>query len=1242
MYTVVTALLSLALTSSVAGQEHGFVPIFNGKNLEGWDGKPGWWSVEDGALTAASTAEKPCLEHNYLIWRGGQPTDFELRFSFRLQGGNSGVQFRSEELPDWDTSGYQADMDANDDWTGALFEHARGGIAMRNENVHIAQDGTRHVTALGDPDQLRRNIRHDDWNHYRVIARGTEIQLFLNDVLMSRAVDEQAGPRGGVIALQMHPGPPMKVQFKNLRLKVFDQGSSLEPDSYSESEPGEPRPEWIWSGGQAQQGETRHFRKEFSLEGPIVRAQLFATCDDEMTVWLDGAEVAAGDLWMTPVLRELKWPRDNDREGHHVLAATGRNRQRGAAAFLLQLRLEGPDGTTLLVQTDSSWRMSTAEVPGWRKPDFDAGEWPHAQVVGRLGDAPWNSITRHSLTGTPAPLSPAATPATQIEIMEGFQVELLYSPPKSQGSWVSMCVDDVGRFVVSDQYGSGLYRVTPPSLTGTPEDTIVEKIGVDLSSAQGLLWAFDSLFVLVSKNGKHESGLYRVRDTDADGQLDQVDLLRRLGGGGDHGWHGLVAGPDGDSIFVVAGNATEPPELSSSRVPETWGEDLLLPRLPDGGGFMVNTLAPGGCIYRVDRDGRNWELISVGYRNPYDAAFHRNGDLFTFDADMEWDMNTPWYRPTRVCLVTSGSEYGWRNGSGKWPSYWIDGLPPVIEVGPGSPVGMTFGYGTDFPERYQSALFLPDWSYGRIHVAHLQPEGSAYSGEVELFMSGTPLPTTDIVVNPRDGSLYFITGGWNIQTGLYRVRHVGDGREATEATNEATNGVTATAEAVSARARAVRRRLESFHGRQDPSAVDSVWPALGHSDRYVRFAARVALEWQPAALWADRALDERDAQSALTALVALARVSARDPAHRAPDAPDADPDLQTRMLEALERIDWETLDYALKLDLLRTYTLVLTRLGPPAPTAREHLVAHLSPRFPERGRALNAELCRLLVYLQAPGVAAPTLELLALAPTQEEQLEYIKSLRRLETGWTPPLRKKYFEWFAQAGGYRGGASFAGFVSGIKTEAIAALTPEERAGLQPILDAGPTTRSPQETTQALLGPRTVNRQWTLKELLPLVETTTREPDLERGRRMFAAVGCFACHRFANEGGAIGPDLTGAGGRFSARDLLEAIIEPDATVSNLHRQVTILMHDGDVIHGRIVYLRGDTIQVLPNMYEPGETITVDRKDVEEMRESALSPMPSGLVDMLEVDEIVDLLGFLRSFGREVGAGADDGGP
>lgn len=207
--------------------ESGFVSIFNGRDLSGWQGEPGWWAVEDGAITARSTPEKPCKKHTYLIWRDGTPGDFELRLEYRLVGGNSGIQFRSREVPKWDTNGYQADMDATGQWTGALFEHTRGGVALRGESVVIDEDGKRHVQPLGDPEQLLKKVKQNDWNRYQIVAKGDRLALSINGVLMSEANDRQRGQaaRRGIIALQMHPGPPMEVQFRKLRIRIDDPKS---------------------------------------------------------------------------------------------------------------------------------------------------------------------------------------------------------------------------------------------------------------------------------------------------------------------------------------------------------------------------------------------------------------------------------------------------------------------------------------------------------------------------------------------------------------------------------------------------------------------------------------------------------------------------------------------------------------------------------------------------------------------------------------------------------------------------------------------------------------------------------------------------------------------------------------------------------------------------------------------------------------------------------------------------------
>ncbi len=211
-----------------AESEEGFSPIFNGKDLTGWEGEPGYWSVEDGAITGKTTAEKPLKQPSYLFWRGGKPADFELRadFRFRSASGNSGINFRSRELPNWDVKGYQADMETGPTCTGTLYEcNQRGVMTVRGQKVSIDENGRRKVVTLAEPAALQKLIKANDWNHYEIIARGPEIILKINGVVMSHVIDREKDKAAaeGVITLQLHPGEPMDVQFRNLRVKTLKQ-----------------------------------------------------------------------------------------------------------------------------------------------------------------------------------------------------------------------------------------------------------------------------------------------------------------------------------------------------------------------------------------------------------------------------------------------------------------------------------------------------------------------------------------------------------------------------------------------------------------------------------------------------------------------------------------------------------------------------------------------------------------------------------------------------------------------------------------------------------------------------------------------------------------------------------------------------------------------------------------------------------------------------------------------------------
>jgi putative heme-binding domain-containing protein len=250
---------------------------------------------------------------------------------------------------------------------------------------------------------------------------------------------------------------------------------------------------------------------------------------------------------------------------------------------------------------------------------------------------------------------------------------------------------------------------------------------------------------------------------------------------------------------------------------------------------------------------------------------------------------------------------------------------------------------------------------------------------------------------------------------------------------------------------------------------------------------------------------------------------------------------------------------------------------------------------------------------------------MAAAPTQEEQIDYARALRVLNTGWTPERRKEFFSWFLKAANYKGGNSLKGFFRNIKDDAVATLTPEEKEALKPVLEAAPETQA-----VAVAPPRPFVKKWTLEELAPLVEKKLVKRDFDRGRTLFGAANCFACHRFAGEGGANGPDLTGLAGRFSAKDLLESVVDPSKVISDQYAAVVIRTHSGETITGRIVNLHGDALHVNVDMLNPNGQVNVKRQDIEVMQPSKLSMMPNGLLDTLQEDEALDLMAFLLSRG------------
>ena len=830
---------------------------------------------------------------------------------------------------------------------------------------------------------------------------------------------------------------------------------------------------------------------------------------------------------------------------------------------------------------------------------------------------------------------PGSTPTERIRLPDGFKIELLYSVPRDdQGSWVAMCQDDKGRLIVSDQHG-GIYRFPIPKLgekvdpgsieqitysivgakarrriTGTdpkpmtPELAKLPKIG----HAQGLCYAFDSLYVVVSsRSSTMGCGVFRLLDTDGDDKFDKLVKLKFLGDtAGEHGPHAIVPAPDGKHLYVVIGNQTKvPTDYTHSRVPEVWGEDQLLPSLQH---FMKGAEAPLGHIAQIDPEGKTWEIVATGFRNQYDAAFNREGELFTYDADMEWDLNTPWYRPTRINHVIDGADYGWRTGSGKFMDYCSDTFGAVVDIGPGSPTGVCFGYGAKFPARYQNAFFACDWSYGKLYAVHLKPKGSTYQATFEEFASAKPFPITDLLINPADGAMYIAFGGRRVQSGLYRVTYVGD--ESTAPAKPVRAG-----ESERKARRSLEKHLQEGAKVANSSELDRIWVSLGSDDRGIRHAARAALEKQPVKNWMNRLADETDPVISTAAMIALARVDAKGSA--------------SEILAKATSLDYaKTRSFQTRLDLLRSVTLTLTRGGQPKESDKIKLIKWLDGIYPARTPEENRDLSAMAAFLNAPFAVERGMSLLTNASGQEEQIGYALNLRQLKDGWTPQLRETYFKWFVLAGSYKGGARLANYLADIKRHATEAVPEAELSdALKKLMTTQPESSIPQFTLES----RPFVKNWKMNDFsAELKKGINSSRDFANGRKMAGAGSCYVCHRFKGEGGAVGPDLTSAGGKFSAYDLLEAIIDPNKEISDQYGATNFKLKDGSVISGRIMNLGQDHYQVNTNMMDPSSNTLVDVKDLVSIEASPLSMMPPGLLNTMSKEDILDLLAYLISGG------------
>jgi putative heme-binding domain-containing protein len=841
----------------------------------------------------------------------------------------------------------------------------------------------------------------------------------------------------------------------------------------------------------------------------------------------------------------------------------------------------------------------------------------------------------------------------KLKLPDGFVAELLYSPGENeQGSWVAMTFDDKGRMITSDQYGF-LYRLElPPIGSDSTVKPQVEQLQignvadslVGMGYAQGLLYAFNSLYVVVNNDPNEKfglpTGLYRIQDLDGNDQFETITQLKELKGEqGEHGPHSLKLTPDGKGIYLIAGNHVDVPEMNHYRLPRVWQEDNLFPLIKDPRGHANDRKAPGGWLARIDPEGKDWELISAGYRNTFDFDYNEVGDIFGYDSDMEWDFGMPWYRPTRIAHLTSGSEYGWRTGNSKWSPNYPDNLPATLNIGQGSPTNVMFGAKANFPSKYKKALYAFDWSFGIIYAIHLTPKGATYEASAEEFISGAPLPLTDGTIGP-DGALYFATGGRRLESDLYRVYYKGE-----------LDTHTPLKESDLPQEAKLRRELEQFHAKGASAiGLEKAWSNLNHPDRFVQYAARVAVEHQPVATWKARALAETNPTSKIQAILALA--------HQGTNADAAG------MLTSLMQVDYAALSATDKQNILRTIEVILARYDQGATASKAQLVTYLDPHYPADDNLLNRSLSILLVHLDAPSAVGKTLALLKNAkddPNYQKTFTassdlifrnpqygldianmlanvppaqatfYATVLGGADKGWTATQREEYFGWIKNAlTAYKGGRSYVGFLDRARKMALASVDKADFEKYDELSGGKLLTESGNDIVNSGAQPEGPGRRWTVEEAEPLIANLVGR-DLVKGKAMYAASLCQSCHTMQGAGGAIGPDLSQLGTRFSPKDILVATLDPNATISDQYHATVLELKAGGSLVGKITDEDGQNYYLSQNPFAPADIKKVPKNTVSLKKNSDVSIMMPGLVNRLNEEELKDLMAYLISGGN-----------
>jgi len=942
-------------------------------------------------------------------------------------------------------------------------------------------------------------------------------------------------------------------------------------------------PHWVWLGGR-KATDSLTLKQSFNVPAGLKSARLRLVADyATVRLTINGKAAGVAEPYGPVVKLDAAGLLRPGRNEIRLVCRAGAD----APAVALELAMVDGEGKSLLVSTSGTWKTGTVGSGLVSYGDLGLEKWWSIPplVIDETDDYTQWKRASNAKAGT--------DPAT-FETRPGYAVELLRTAGEDEGSWVSLAFDPAGRLTIARE-DKGLIRYT---LSGDRKNiTGQEMINSDLRECRGLLYAHDSLYV----NANNSRGLYRLRDTNGDGRLDEKKLLHSSPGSVGHGRNALALGPDG-RIYAIHGDSVKLPEGIA---------DLTSPLRKKVVPFRPNE----GHVLRMDPDGSNREIFCAGMRNPYGIDFNADGEAFTYDADAEFDMGAPWYRPTRVCHLTSGADFGWRAVTGSWPAYYPDhpdNTQAALDIGKGSPTGVRFGTGSRFPPDYQEALYILDWAYGRILAVHLVPRGSTYVGEAEVFLRGEPLNLTELVFGP-DGAMYFVTGGRKTRSALYRVSYTGPAIKARARTEQER-----AREKLSLAGRLRRQAVEAHHGKGKDLAGVLGGPL---DDPRVAQAARIALEHNSRNPEVAARLRKRNVSAANVELLAAeANIS----------APGALPVLLEKWLDVHRRWnDWPSSQQAGFIDI---YRRALGRHKLPAST-RSLLASFFGPHFPGDSIQLNNALAAILIELDPEAAVPKAARLLEASARRGEIINYLYRLRGARSGWAPASRRVYFGRLELSGTFPGGRGLPQILKNIRRDALSTLEEGEKKELEGVLGRKPAPPPlPGDSGRRMV------KEWKTDDFKEGLGFDAAGRDIANGRKVFAAALCSRCHRYGREGYAVGPELTRASARFSRHDLLREILDPSSTVAENYQTSILELRDGRVLAGQVIPnldYRAPELQLALDPLHPDKVTRIPKVKIARRRVSAVSLMPAGLLNTFSREEILDLLAWLE---RGLSGGGD----